>query len=122
MESELDNIGCIDITTDSVSNVSPEKEKKGCHLIVCYLSKGVLGYLENFIKSSKKGKGSVAWRFLKSKFAGNTTHAKSVAFNNLNQIKFTNATTTFVNKVRVSILQICATGLKMDSECLSLLI
>jgi hypothetical protein len=121
MESELDNIGCIDITTGGASNVSPEKEKKGYHLIVRYLSKEVLGYLANVIKTEEKGTGSVAWNILKNKFAGNTTHTKSVAFNNLKQIQFADAN-TFVNEVRGCISRLRATGLKMDSECLSLLI
>jgi hypothetical protein len=120
-ESELDNIGCIDVTIDRASDILPGKEKKGYHLIVCYSSKEVLGYLANVIKTEEKGTGSVAWNLLKSKFAGNTTYAKSVAFNNLNQIKFANAN-TFVNEVRGCISRLCATGLKMDSECLSLLI
>jgi hypothetical protein len=121
MESELDNIGCIDITTSGASDVSPEKEKKGYHLIVWYLSEEILGYLANVIKTEEKGTGSVAWNILKNKLAGNNTHAKSVAFNNLNQIQFADAN-NFVNKVRGCISRLCATGLKMDSECLSPLI
>ncbi|KAI8455248.1 hypothetical protein BY996DRAFT_6522914 [Phakopsora pachyrhizi] len=87
--SELDNIGCVGITTES--------------------------------GTEEKGKGSIAWSLLKNKFAGNSTHAKSVAFNKLNNIKFNDAT-TFVNDVRGAISKIRATGLNMDSECLSLLI
>jgi len=121
VESELDNIGCIDVTVDGANNVAPEKEKKAYHLIVRYLSEEVLGYLSNVIKTDEKGKGSIAWNLLKSKFAGNTTHAKSVAFNNLNQIKFRGAT-EFVNDVRGAISRLRATGLNMDSECLSLTI
>ncbi|KAI7940277.1 hypothetical protein MJO28_013929 [Puccinia striiformis f. sp. tritici] len=121
MESELDNIGCLEVTSEVADELSPEKERKGYHLIVRYLSEDVLGYLSNVIKTDEKGKGSVAWNLLKSKFAGNTTHAKSVAFNNLNRIKFSD-TTQFVNDVRGSISRIRAAGLNMDSECLSLTI
>ncbi|CAH7674180.1 hypothetical protein BY996DRAFT_6607258 [Phakopsora pachyrhizi] len=96
MESEFDNIGCIEITTESGVDISTEKEKKGNHLIVRYLSEEVLGYLANVIKTEEKGKGSIAWNLLKNKFSGNSTHAKSVAFNKLNNIKFNDAT-TFVN-------------------------
>ena len=56
----------------------------------------------NLIKTDEKGKGSIAWNLLKNKFSGNTTHAKSVAFNNLNQIKF-RSVTEFVNEVRGAI-------------------
>ncbi|KAI7934982.1 hypothetical protein MJO29_016245 [Puccinia striiformis f. sp. tritici] len=65
VESKLDNIGCIDVTTEGASNLSLEKEKKGYHLMVCYLSKELLGYLSNVIKPDEKGKGSVAWNLLK---------------------------------------------------------
>ncbi|KAI8447895.1 hypothetical protein BY996DRAFT_6565121 [Phakopsora pachyrhizi] len=73
MESEFDNIGCVEITTESGVDISTEIEKKGYHLIVRYLSEEVLGYLANVIKTEDKGKGSIAWNLLKNKFAGNTT-------------------------------------------------
>ncbi|KAI7949061.1 hypothetical protein MJO28_007882 [Puccinia striiformis f. sp. tritici] len=120
MESELDNIGCIGVTNKE-ADPSSEEERKGYHLNVRYLSEEVLGYLSNVIRPKEKGKGYVAWRLLKSKFAGNTTHAKGVAFGNLNKLRFSN-TTQFVNDARAAISRLRAKGLSVDSECLSLTI
>ncbi|KAI7951288.1 hypothetical protein MJO28_006972 [Puccinia striiformis f. sp. tritici] len=43
MESELDNIGCIQVTNNKGDDTTPEMEKKGYHLIVRYLNEQVLG-------------------------------------------------------------------------------
>ena len=69
IKSELDNIGCVDVVGDNPTKLTPEKERKGYHLIVRYLSKEVLGYFSSVLKPEDEGKASVAWKILKEKFA-----------------------------------------------------
>ncbi|KAI8460060.1 hypothetical protein BY996DRAFT_6560555 [Phakopsora pachyrhizi] len=84
------------------------------------LTRHIAKHLHNKATEDKE-KGSIDWNLFKNKFARSSTHAKIVAFNKSNNIKFNDAT-TFVNDVRGAIYRLCATGLNMDSECLSLLI
>ncbi|CAH7687948.1 hypothetical protein PPACK8108_LOCUS22819 [Phakopsora pachyrhizi] len=89
-----------------------------------YISKAVVeGRLDKTVGGRRRARRrhTVVRSSYHFSFAGNSTHAKSVAFNKLNNIKFNDAT-TFVNDVRGAISKIRATGLNMDSECLSLLI
>ena len=90
MKSELDNIGCLDVIGLDLSKITPEKERKGYHLIVRYLSEEVLGYFLSVLKPEDEGKASVAWKILKEKLAGSTTHAKSLAYNKLHDLVFHN--------------------------------
>ncbi|KAI8451975.1 hypothetical protein BY996DRAFT_6584298 [Phakopsora pachyrhizi] len=92
IRSELDNIRCVEITTESGVDISTEIEKKGYHFIVRYLSEEVLGYLANFIKTEDKGKRKHCLELVKEQVCWQQYSCQK------------------------------STGLNMDSECLSLLI
>ena len=48
IKSELDNIGCLKITTGQAEEAM---ERKSYHLIIRYLSEEVLGYLSSILKT-----------------------------------------------------------------------
>ena len=102
MDSELDNICCGEIMDADDTLISSEVEKKSYHLILRHLDENHVTWVADTLREDERRRGSILWKLLKSKYAGDSVHQKGIAFNKLFKLKYSSFE-QFVAEARSSI-------------------
>ncbi|MBW0540041.1 hypothetical protein O181_079756 [Austropuccinia psidii MF-1] len=101
MESELDNIGALDLilgTDQQSQQIQESLNRKAYNLIICYLNEDNLSFVSSILNPNQKQDGQILWKILKEKYMSNDISSQTLAFTNFSQVKFSQ-TPNFVQEI-----------------------
>ncbi|MBW0554541.1 hypothetical protein O181_094256 [Austropuccinia psidii MF-1] len=124
MESELDNIGALDLilgTDQQSQQIQESLNRKAYNLIICYLNEDNLSFVSSMLNPNQKQDGQIIWKILKEKYMLNDISSQTLAFTNFSQVKFSQ-TPNFVQEIQTAVRKMRLVGFKLEESALIIMV
>ncbi|MBW0564197.1 hypothetical protein O181_103912 [Austropuccinia psidii MF-1] len=124
MESELDNIGELDLileTDHQAREIQETLNRKAYNLIIRYLNEDNLSFVSSMLDQTNKRNGLALWKILKEKYMSNNISSQTLAFTKFSQVKF-NSTLELIQEIQITVSKMKLVGFKLEESALIIMV